>query len=123
MSDERLVETTYGEGRLVVRRARKPLATLLVSHGAGGGIDARDLEALAAQLPAQGISVARFEQPWRRAGRKVASPPATLDVGLRAAVKALRTRTPLVVGGRSAGARSACRTAPELGAAGSLALS
>ncbi len=122
-SDERLVETPYGEGRLVLRRARKPLATLLVSHGAGGGIDARDLEALAAQLPGQGITVARFEQPWRRAGRKVASAPVTLDVGLRAAAEALRARTPLVVGGRSAGARSACRTAEELGAAGCLALS
>lgn len=123
MSDERIVPTDAGEGRLVVRRARKPLATLLVSHGAGGGIEARDLVALAAQLPGQGISVALFEQPWRRAGRKVATPPATLDVGFRAAARALRVRTPLVVGGRSAGARSACRTAVELGAAGCLALS
>ncbi|KAB2808932.1 alpha/beta family hydrolase [Pimelobacter simplex] len=123
MSDERIVPTELGEGRLVVRRARRPLATLLVSHGAGGGIEARDLAALAAQLPGQGITVARFEQPWRRAGRKVATPPPTLDVGLRAAAAALRVRTPLVVGGRSAGARSACRTAVELGAAGCLALS
>ncbi|WP_408898944.1 alpha/beta family hydrolase [Nocardioides sp. R1-1] len=120
---ERLVATEYGEGRLVVRRARSPLATLLLSHGAGGGIEARDLEALAAELPAQGISVARFEQPWRRAGRKVAGPPASLDGGLRAAAAALRVRSPLVVGGRSAGARSACRTASALGAAGCLALS
>lgn len=120
---ERIVTTEYGEGRLVVRRARRPLATLLVSHGAGGGIEARDLVALADHLPGQGISVARFEQPWRRAGKKVASAPATLDVGLRAAAGALRVRTPLVVGGRSAGARSACRTATDLGAAGCLALS
>lgn len=123
MSDERLLPTAYGEGRLVMRRARKPVVTLLLSHGAGGGIEARDLAALAARLPGQGVNVALFEQPWRRAGRKVASPPATLDVGLRAAADALRVRTPLVVGGRSAGARSAARTARELGARGCLALS
>lgn len=123
MSDERLLPTAYGEGRLVMHRARRPVVTLLLSHGAGGGIEARDLVALAARLPGQGVNVALFEQPWRRAGRKVASPPATLDVGLRAAADALRVRTPLVVGGRSAGARSAARTARELGARGCLALS
>lgn len=123
MSDERLLPTAYGEGRLVMRRARRPVVTLLLSHGAGGGIEARDLAALAAGLPGQGVNVALFEQPWRRAGRKVASPPATLDVGLRAAADALRVRTPLVVGGRSAGARSAARTARQLGARGCLALS
>ena len=123
MSEERLLPTEYGEGRLVMHRARRPLATLLLSHGAGGGIEARDLAALARHLPGQGINVALFEQPWRRAGRKVASAPATLDVGLRAAADALRVRTPLVVGGRSAGARSAARSARDLGASGCLALS
>lgn len=123
MSDERLIPTEYGEGRLVMHRARRPLTTLLLSHGAGGGIEARDLVALAGALPGQGINVALFEQPWRRAGRKVATAPATLDVGLRAAADALRVRTPLVVGGRSAGARSAARSAQALGARGCLALS
>jgi predicted alpha/beta-hydrolase family hydrolase len=65
----------------------------------------------------------RFEQPWRRAGRKIATPPATLDAALRAAADAMRVRTPLVLGGRSAGARSAARSAQALGAAGCLALS
>lgn len=123
MSEERLIPTEFGEGRLVMHRARRPMATLLLSHGAGGGIEARDLVALAKHLPGQGINVARFEQPWRRAGRKVATPPPTLDVGLRAAADALRVRTPLVVGGRSAGARSAARSAKQLGASGCLALS
>lgn len=123
MSEERLIPTAYGDGRLVMHRARRPLVTLLLSHGAGGGIDARDLLALATQLPGQGINVARFEQPWRRAGKKVATAPPTLDVGLRAAADALRVRTPLVVGGRSAGARSAARSAQALGASGCLALS
>jgi predicted alpha/beta-hydrolase family hydrolase len=119
---DRAVSTPHGEGRLVTHRARGALATLLLSHGAGRGIDTRDLEALARDLPRQGITVALFEQPWRVAGGKVASPPATLDGGFIAAARALRARAPLVVGGRSAGARSAARTARGLGAAGCLAL-
>lgn len=106
----------------MVDAAATPVATLLLSHGAGKGIDTADLEALAAALPPHGITVARFEQPWKVAGRKVATPPATLDGGLRAAAGALAAEPPLVVGGRSAGARSAARCARELGAAGCLAL-
>lgn len=121
--EERLIPTAVGEGRLVTHRSSRPIATLVLSHGAGGGIDARDLDVLATCLPRQGVTVMLFEQPWRRAGRKVATPPATLDVGLRAAVDAIRVRTSIIVGGRSAGARSACRSARDLGAAGCLALS
>lgn len=123
MSTARLVDTPHGEGRLVTHRARSPVATLLLGHGAGGGIEARDLEALARHLPRNGITVVLFEQPWRRAGRKVATPPATLDAALVAATDTMRVRTPLIVGGRSAGARSAARCAHRMGAAGCLALS
>ena len=119
----RIVPTPHGEGRLHTRRATSPMATLLLSHGAGGGVESRDLWALADALPAQGVSVVLFEQPWRVAGRKIASAPPTLDVGLTRAADAMRVRTPLVVGGRSAGARSAARTAKSLGASGCLALS
>ena len=119
----KVVETPHGEGRLHTRRARRPVATLLLSHGAGGGVEARDLEALADALPPQDVSVVLFEQPWRVAGRRIASAPPTLDVALRAAADVMRVRTPLVVGGRSAGARSAARTARALGASGCLALS
>ena len=122
MPTERVVPTPHGDGRLVTHRARSPIATLLLSHGAGRGIDTRDLEALAAALPRQDISVVLFEQPWRVRGGRVASPPATLDVAFAAAAKTLRSGVPLVVGGRSAGARSAARTATSLGAAGCLAL-
>jgi len=122
MSDEMLVDTPQGEGRLVTARARRPVATLLLGHGAGNGIEARDLEALAHFLPRNGVSVVRFEQPWRRAGRKVATAPATLDEALIAASNRLRVRTPLIVGGRSAGARSAARCAQRMGARGCLAL-
>lgn len=117
------VATAHGEGRSHTFRARTPSATLLLSHGAGGGVGARDLMALAEVLPRHGITVVLFEQPWRVAGRKVATPPATLDTGLTAAAKRLRSAAPLVVGGRSAGARSAARCAISLGAVGCLALS
>jgi uncharacterized protein len=119
----RAVSTPYGDGRLDVYAARGVVATLLLSHGAGNGVEARDLAALAAALPRQGFSVALFEQPWRVAGRKIASPPPALDVGLEAASRALRARSGLVVGGRSAGARSAARCAERLRALGCLALS
>ncbi|MBA3781896.1 MAG: hydrolase [Nocardioides sp.] len=118
-----MIATPHGEGRLVTRRSKSPFATLLLSHGAGGGIGAGDLEALARDLPRQGITVVLFEQPWRVAGRKVATAPPTLDDALTAAADFMRVRTPLVVGGRSAGARSAARTAKRLGAQGCLALS
>lgn len=120
---ETVVETPRGEGRLVSYPAERPAATLLLSHGAGGGIGAGDLEALAEALPAQGITVALFEQPWRRAGRKVAGAPSTLDEAFTAAAGTVSSDVPLVVGGRSAGARSAARTARATGAAACLALS
>lgn len=116
------VPTEYGDGRLVLHRARRPIATLLISHGAGTGIDTLDLLALAETLPRENVTVARFEQPWKVSGRSVASPPKSLDAGLRAAARVLRVRTPLVVGGRSAGARSAVRCARGLDAAGCLAI-
>jgi predicted alpha/beta-hydrolase family hydrolase len=117
-----VVPTPHGDGRTVTHRARRPAATLLLSHGAGGGIEMRDLQTLAHHLPRNGFTVVLFEQPWRVAGRKVATPPPTLDVGLAAAAARLRSKAPLVVGGRSAGARSAARSARELGAVGCLAL-
>lgn len=116
------IPTPHGDGRLVTHRSRHPMATLLLSHGAGGGVEARDLQALAAALPRNGVTVLLFEQPWRVAGRRVATSPATLDAALTAAANRLRTRTPLVLGGRSAGARSAARCARSLGATGCLAL-
>ncbi|MBB6629161.1 hydrolase [Nocardioides sp. KIGAM211] len=122
MSTERLVPTPQGDARLVTHRARHPAVTLLLSHGAGNGIDTRDLTALARALPRHGVTVVLLEQPWKVAGRKIATAPATLDEALVTASDQLRVRTPLVVGGRSAGARSAARCAKRLGAVGCLAL-
>lgn len=106
------VQTPVGTGRLLVSEATAPVAILLLGHGAGGGVDTVDLATLAAVLPPSGITVIRFEQPWRVAGRKVAGPPPTLDTAWRSALAEVLTRypaLPLFVGGRSAGARVACR--------------
>ncbi len=118
------VETDAGTARVTWRRAKKARLVLAVSHGAGGGIEARDLEALAAALPPHGVSVALVEQPWRVAGKKLAPPPKTLDVGWRGLWSVVaKPGLPVIAGGRSAGARVACRTATELGAHAVLALS
>ncbi|MCF1648772.1 hydrolase [Streptomyces indiaensis] len=118
------VETDAGTARITWHAAKKARLVLAVSHGAGGGIEARDLKALAEVLPAHGVTVARVEQPWRVAGKKLAPAPKTLDTGWRGIWPALaRPGLPVVSGGRSAGARVACRTATELGAHAVLALS
>ncbi|MGA9748663.1 MAG: alpha/beta family hydrolase [Nocardioides sp.] len=117
------VATSYGDARLHRDRSRHPIATLVLGHGAGGGVESADLAALAHSLPGQGVSVVRVEQPWRVAGKKIAPRPDVLDRCFVAATDKLRVRTPLIVGGRSAGARSAARTSREMGAAACLALS
>ncbi|MET0844082.1 MAG: alpha/beta family hydrolase [Mycetocola sp.] len=117
--------TSLGAGRLTVSPATDQRAVLWLGHGAGGGIGALDLVALATALPAVGITVARYEQPWRVAGKKVASRPAALDVAWRETaplVAGLAEGLPIVAGGRSAGARVACRTATELEVAGVVCL-
>lgn len=120
--DRRELPTRHGPARLWQRRALAPWATLALTHGAGGGIDAPDLHHLATVLPRRGISVALVEMPWRVAGRRVAASPPVLDECFVAVTNRLRPRTPLLVGGRSAGARVACRTGRDLGAVGVLAL-
>lgn len=118
------VPTDAGEARITWHPARAARRVLALGHGAGGGIEARDLAALAAALPARGVTVALVEQPWRVAGKKVAPAPKTLDTGWRGLWPALaKPGLPVVAGGRSAGARVACRTGAELGAAAVLALS
>ncbi|MFD3446387.1 alpha/beta family hydrolase [Microbacteriaceae bacterium 4G12] len=110
----------------MVDEAPDARAALWLGHGAGGGVTAVDLAALAARLPALGITVLRYEQPWRTAGKRVAARPATLDVAwleAAAAVADLAPGLPLVVGGRSAGARVACRAADAVGASAVVCLS
>jgi len=118
----RTLTTPHGDARLEVHRASRPTATVVLSHGAGGGIEAADLQALAGELPRQGVTVELLEMPWRVAGKKIAPRPAVLDECLMAVAQTLRPRTPRVVGGRSAGARAAARCAQALHADGCLAL-
>ncbi|MBO1336083.1 alpha/beta family hydrolase [Streptomyces sp. VRA16 Mangrove soil] len=124
MTRTEIVSTETGDARITWHPAADPRLVLAVSHGAGGGVEARDLQALAGVLPEHGVSVALVEQPWRVAGKKVAPAPKTLDAGWRGVWAAVAgPGLPVIAGGRSAGARVACRTAQELGAAAVLALS
>jgi uncharacterized protein len=112
------VDTPQGPGRLFVDLAEQPRSLLVLGHGAGGRVGAADLELLATSLPILGTTVVRFEQPWRTAGRTVGAPPPKLDDAWRAALTWLMEQEwaalhPLLVGGRSAGARVACRTASD----------
>lgn len=119
------VVTPLGPARAYVDAPREPSAVLLLGHGAGGGVEAPDLVALTA-LAARGTAVVRFEQPWRTANRRVAPAPARLDEGWGPAVAYAEARwpgLPLLVGGRSAGARVACRWSAAHPVAGVVALS
>ena len=140
-----LVPTPVGDARITrFPAAGTCRAALLLGHGAGGGIEAPDLQALAAALPGSGVEVALVEQPWRVEGKRLAPAPKTLDVGWRAIMEwwgsqgpgsepgsgpsgrrtgAAAAKVPVFVGGRSAGARVACRTGADTGARGVLALS
>ncbi len=102
------VSTPTGTARLHVDGAGP--ARLVLGHGAGGGVDAPDLLAARDAALSAGLQVVRVEQPWRVAGRRVAEAPARLDLAWRAALAVLPP-APTVLGGRSAGARVACRTA------------
>jgi len=121
-------ESTVGMGRLHYTFAKgRRVATVVLGHGAGGGIEVVDLVALSLSLPACGYDVVRVEQPWRLSDRKVAPRPEVLDrawLGLLAGEEFTNRRhEQLVLGGRSAGARVAARTASVLKARAVVALS
>lgn len=116
MSSQSLVPTPVGDARLWSDEAERPRLRLVLGHGASGGLHARDLTALTSSLPADGVSVVRVEQPFAVAGKRIGPRPPVLDEAWLAAVGTLPRDVPLVVGGRSAGARVACRTATALDA-------
>jgi predicted alpha/beta-hydrolase family hydrolase len=120
------VKTPYGPARVHAQPVDAPRAVLVLGHGAGGGVTARDLVTVANVARSLAISVALVEQPYRVAGRRSPPPPKQLDPAWIAVVEQVRTGElrdlPLIVGGRSSGARVACRTAEATGAAGVLCL-
>ena len=117
-----MIETPHGPARAHVTQADKPRGLLVLGHGAGGGVGARDLVRAQTAALAEGFSVALVEQPYRVAGRRSPAPAHQLDAAWIAVIEHLRGELPLVTGGRSAGARVACRTAAETGAVGVLCL-
>ncbi len=120
VSEVREVETPRGLARVHLDGGARGL--LVLGHGAGGGPEAPDLLAARDGAVAAGFSVARVEQPWRVAGKRVAAPTAQLDEAFLSIVAQLQFNDPLVLGGRSSGARVACRTATALEANAVLAL-
>jgi predicted alpha/beta-hydrolase family hydrolase len=120
------IETPHGLARAHVSRVPAPRGALVLGHGAGGGVESRDLAATRDVALDVGLTVVLVEQPYRVAGRRSPAPAAHLDVAWTAVVASLSKKRlaglPLLVGGRSSGARVACRTAAATGAAGVLCL-
>lgn len=120
------IETPHGPARVRLHAAERPVGALMLGHGAGGGVDAPDLAAATEAALAQGFTVALVEQPYRVAGRRSPAPPRQLDAAWVAVAEHLRANElaglELIAGGRSLGARVACRTAAETGAAAVLCL-
>jgi uncharacterized protein len=120
------IETPHGPARAHLHGVDAARAALVLGHGAGGGVAAPDLVAATAAAREANVSVVLVEQPYRVAGRRSPAPARQLDAAWLALVEELRAGElaglPLLVGGRSAGARVACRTAAETGAIGVLCL-
>jgi uncharacterized protein len=120
------VETPHGRADVHLHPADEPRAALVLGHGAAGGVTSPDLVATRDVAVSEGVSVALVEQPYRVAGRRSPAPARQLDAAWTAVVDDLRESElnglSLIVGGRSLGARVACRTAEATGAVGVLCL-
>jgi uncharacterized protein len=120
------IETPHGPARVHLHPVDDARAALVLGHGAGGGLASRDLVTTAEVALSEGITVALVEQPYRVAGRRSPAPARQLDAAWTAVVAYLVAGElrglPLIVGGRSLGARVACRTARETGAIAVLCL-
>ena len=120
------IDTPHGQAKAHLHPADEPRAALVLGHGAGGGITSRDLVTATGVARSEGLTVALVEQPYRVAGRRSPAPARQLDAAWTAVVRHLVAGElrglPLFVGGRSLGARVACRTAEATGAVGVLCL-
>jgi predicted alpha/beta-hydrolase family hydrolase len=121
-----MIDTPHGPARAHIHDAQAPRAALVLGHGAGGGVGAPDLVAATEAALAESVSVALVEQPYRVAGRRSPAPASQLDAAWVAVVEHLRADQlpglPLIVGGRSLGARVACRTVEQTDAVAVLCL-
>ena len=118
----KLVDTPRGPAQVHLHRVDKPRAGLVLGHGAGGGVDSPDLVGATEAANSASLTVALIEQPYRVAGRRAPAPARQLDEAWLTVVPQLFPDLPLIVGGRSLGARVACRTAAQLGAKAVLCL-
>jgi predicted alpha/beta-hydrolase family hydrolase len=117
------IETPHGPARATLREARNPRAVLALGHGAGGSINSADLQAATEAALAHDVTVALVEQPYLVAGRRSAAPAPQLDTSWKAVIEQLPLQDlPLIAGGRSSGARVACRTAADSNARAVLCL-
>jgi len=117
------LDTPHGPARAHLHEVDDPRAALVLGHGAGGSIDSGDLQAATEAATARRVTVVLVEQPYLVAGRKSAAPAPQLDTAWKAVVEQLPIDgLPLIAGGRSSGARVACRTAAETRAAAVLCL-
>jgi predicted alpha/beta-hydrolase family hydrolase len=117
------LDTPHGPARAHVHTVDSPGGLLVLGHGAGGGVGSPDLEGATDAAHEAGLSVVLVEQPYRVAGRRSPAPAAQLDAAWISVISQLPLEgLPLLVGGRSAGARVACRTAAEVGAVAVLCL-
>lgn len=123
---KRRIDTPSGEAVAHLHPVEGPRGTLVLGHGVGGGVEAPDLIAATEAARAEGVGVALVEQPYRVAGRRSPAPAKRLDEAWTAVLEHLRGGDlgglPLIVGGRSLGARVACRTAEATSAAAVLCL-
>lgn len=125
MTEALAIETAHGLAQAHLSLVPDACGLLMLGHGAGGGVEAPDLRAVTDVATGLGVTVARVLQPYRVSGRSAPPRAPTLDAVWLDVVHALRGRLPglpLVVGGRSAGARVACRTAEASGAVAVLCL-
>jgi uncharacterized protein len=117
------LDTPHGPARAHLHLVDDPTKAVVLGHGADGGVTARDLVKATAAANEAGASVALVEQPYVVAGRRSQAPAAQLDAAWIAVVEQLPfDGLPLITGGRSAGARVACRTVDQTGSKGVLCL-
>jgi predicted alpha/beta-hydrolase family hydrolase len=118
----RELETPHGPARVHLHDVDDPRAALVLGHGAGGGVESPDLQGAAKAAVEAGLTVALVEQPYRVAGRRSPAPANQLDAAWTSVIEQLAFEVPLIAGGRSSGARVACRTAAATGARAVLCL-